>query len=170
VAEEREAEVVSLGTLGTGQCDLDKLVRKLQAKGKTLHCVDEAGPCGDWLYRYLMKQKLTGWVVAPSGSPRKASERVKTDRREAMPLARLLRAGALTPVYGPGVEDEAMRDVVRAREEALKEGKAATARLKAFLLRQDLRSAGRANWGVAHLRWLAEVVGPTPAQPIVFHE
>jgi transposase len=170
VAEEREAEVVSLGTIGTRQCDIDKLVRKLQAKGKTLHFVYEAGPCGYWLYRYLMKKKLTCWVVAPSCIPRKASDRVKTDRRDAVQLARLLRAGDLTPVYVPGVEDEAIWDVVRAREDALKDVKAAKARRKAFLLRQDIRYEGRANWGAAHLRWLAEVVCPTPAQQIVFQE
>jgi transposase len=170
VAEEREAEVVSVGTIGTRQCDIDKLVRKLQAKSKTLHFVYEAGPCGYWLYRYLMKKKLTCWVVAPSCIPRKASDRVKTDHRDAVQLARLPRAGDLTPVYVPGVEDEAIRDVVRAREDALKEVKAAKARRKAFLLRQDIRYEGRANWGAAHLRWLAEVVCPTPAQQSVVPE
>jgi transposase len=170
VAEEREAEVMSLGTIGTRQCDIDKLVRKLQAKGKPLHFVYEAGPCGYWLYRYLTKQSLTCWVVAPSGIPKKASDRVKTDRRDAMQLARLLRSGDLTPGYIPSVEDEAIRDVVRAREDVLKDLKAAKVRLKAFLLRQDIRYEGRANWTAAHLRWLAEVVCPTPAQQIVFQE
>jgi transposase len=95
---------------------------------------------------------------------------VKTDRRDAMQLARLLRSGDLTPVYIPSVEDEAIRDVVRAREAALKDGKTAKVRLKAFLLRQDIRYEGRATWGPAHLRWLAKVVCPTPAQQIVFQE
>jgi len=170
VAAEREAEVTSLGTIGTRQGDIDKLVRKLQAKGKTLHFVYEAGPCGYWLYRYLTKHRLTCWVVAPSCIPKKASDRVKTDRRDAMQLARLLRSGDLTPVYIPSVEDEAIRDVVRAREDVLKDLKAAKVRLKAFLLRQDIRYEGRANWTAAHLRWLAEVVCPTPAQQIVFQE
>src|SRR5262249_37941810 len=170
VAEERGAEVVSLGSIGTRQGDIDKLIRKLQAKGKTLHFVYEAGPCGYWLYRYLTKKKLTCWVVAPSCIPKKASDRVKTDRRDAIQLARLLRSGDLTAVYIPSVEDEAIRDVVRAREDVLKDGKAAKGRLKAFLLRQDMRYAGRANWGPAHLRWLATVVCPTPAQQIVFQE
>ncbi len=169
-ADDREAEVVAFGTIGTRQCDIDKLIRKLQAKGKSLHFVYEAGPCGYWLYRYLTKKKLTCWVVAPSCIPKKASDRVKTDRRDALQLARLLRSGDLTPVYIPSVEDEAIRDVVRAREDALKEGKTAKVRLKAFLLRQDLRYEGRANWGPAHLRWLANVVCPTPAQQIVFQE
>src|SRR3989441_7115936 len=167
---EREAEVVFLGTIGTRQGDIDKLIRKLQSKGKTLHFVYEAGPCGYWLYRYLTKQGLKCWVVAPSQIPKKAGDRVKTDRRDAVQLARLLRSGDLTPVYVPAVEDEAIRDLVRAREDALKDIKAAKVRLKAFLLRQDIRYEGRANWGPAHLRWLAEVVCPTPAQQIVFQE
>src|SRR5437867_7700834 len=87
VAEEREAEVLSLGTIGTRQCDIDKVIRKLQAKGKPLHFVYEAGPCGYWLYRYLTKKNLKCWVVAPSQIPKKAGDRVKTDRRDAMQLA-----------------------------------------------------------------------------------
>src|SRR5262249_6569771 len=170
VAEEREAEVVSLGTIGTRQCDIDKLIRKLQSKGKTLHLVYEAGPCGYWLYRYLTKKALQCWVVAPSQIPKNAGDRVKTDRRDAVQLARLLRSGDLSPVYIPSVEDEAIRDVVRAREDALQDLKAAKVRLKALLLRQDIRYEGRANWGAAHLRWLANVVCPTPAQQIVFQE
>jgi transposase len=162
--------VVFLGTIGTRQCDLAKGIRKLPAKGKTLHFVYEAGPCGYWLYRSLTTKELTCWVVAPSQIPKKAGDRVKTDRRDAVQLARLLRSGDLTPISVPGVEDEAIRDLVRAREDALKDGKAAKVRLKAFLWRQDIRSEGRATWGPAHLRWLAKVVWPTPAQQIVFQE
>jgi transposase len=169
-AEERAAEVVFLGTLGTRQCDLDQLSRKRQAKGKKLHLVYEAGPCGYWLSRDLTKKGLECWVVAPSQIPKKAGDRVKTDRRDAVQLARLLRAGDLTPVYVPTGEEEAIRDLVRARDDTLKDGKAAKARLKAFLLRQDIRYEGRATWGPAHRRWLAKVVCPTPAQQIVFQE
>src|SRR2546425_2835285 len=167
---EREAEVVFLGTIGTRQGDIDKLIRKLQSKGKTLHFVYEAGPCGYWLYRYLTKKNLKCWVVAPSQIPKKAGDRVKTDRRDAMQLARLLRSGDLTPIYVPVVEEEAIHDLVRAREDVLRDSKAAKVRLKAFLLRQDIRYEGRATWGPAHLRWLATVVCPTPAQQIVFQE
>src|SRR2546423_3063805 len=113
VAEEREATVVALGTIGTRQCDIDKLLRQLQSKGKTVHFVYEAGPCGYWLYRYLTKKNLRCWVVAPSQIPKKAGDRVKTDRRDAVQLARLLRSGDLSPVDIPSVEDEAIRDVVR---------------------------------------------------------
>jgi transposase len=83
-SEEREAEGIFLGTRGTRQCDIDNLIRKLQGKGKKLHLVYEAGPCGYWLYRYLTKKKLLCWVVAPSCMPKKASDRVKTDRRNAV--------------------------------------------------------------------------------------
>jgi transposase len=83
-------------------------------------------------------------------------------------LARLMRSGDLTPVYVPRVEDEAIRDLTRAREDAMSDLKAAKFRLKAFLLRHDIRYTGRATWGPAHLRWLSEVVCHTPAQQIVF--
>jgi transposase len=95
---------------------------------------------------------------------------VKTDRRDAMPLARLARSGDLTVVHAPQVEDEAIRDLTRAREDTLSDLKDAKFRLKAFLLRHDIRYTGRANWGPAHLRWLAGVVCPTPTQHIVFQE
>jgi transposase len=81
-----------------------------------------------------------------------------------------MRSGDLTPVYVPTVEDDAIRDLSRAREDTLRDLKAAKSRLKAFLLRQDLRYTGTANWGPAYLRWLAEVVCPTPAPQIVFQE
>ncbi len=170
VTDAREAEVVFLGRIGTRQCDIDKLIRTLTSKAKQLVFVYEAGPCGYWLYRYLTKKKLTCWVVAPSLVPKKAGDRVKTDRRDATQLARLMRSGDLTPVYVPAVEDEAIRDLSRAREDTIRDLKAAKYRLKAFLLRQDIRYAGRASWGPAHLRWLAEVVCATPAQQMVFQE
>jgi transposase len=81
-----------------------------------------------------------------------------------------MRSGDLTPVYVPTVEDEAIRDLSRAREDAIRELKAAKFRLTAFLLRHDSRDTGRATGGPAHLRWLAEVVCPTPVQQIVFQE
>jgi transposase len=159
VAQAHDAEVIYLGTIGTRQADIDQRVRKLQSKAQHLVFVYEAGPCGYWLYRYLTKKGHVCWVVAPSLIPKKAGDRVKTDRRDAVQLARLMRSGDLTPVYVPSVEDEAIRDL-----------KTAKFRLKAFLLRHDIRYTGRATWGPAHLRWLSEVVCPTPAQQIVFQE
>jgi transposase len=109
-------------------------------------------------------------VVAPSLIPRKAGDRVKTDRRDAITLARLMRSGDLSSIYVPTVDDEAIRDLSRAREDTVRDLKRSKVRLKAFLLRQDIRYEGRANWNAAHLRWLARVVCPTPAQQIVFQE
>src|SRR5215510_13040913 len=160
VAQDHGAEVTSLGTIGTRQWDIDQLIRKMPSKAKHLIFVYEAGPCGSWLYRYLRPKDYDCWVVAPSRMPQKAGDRVKTDRRDAMQLARLARSGDLTAVYGPTVEDEAMRDLTRVREETLSDLKAAKFRLKAFLLRHDIRYTGRANWSPAHLRWLSEVVCP----------
>src|SRR6266511_766401 len=103
VAQDHGAEVVSLGTIGTRQADIDHLIRQLHSKAKHLVFVYEAGPCGSWLYRYLSKKGYVCWVVAPSLIPNKAGDRVKTDRRDAVQLARLMRSGDLTPVYVPTV-------------------------------------------------------------------
>src|SRR5260370_9673403 len=105
----RGAEVVSRGAIGTRQCDIDKRMRKLQAKGARLVAVYEAGPCGYWLYRYLTRQGLACHVVAPSLIPRRPGDRVKTDRRDAITLPRLKRSGDLSSIYVPQIEDAALR-------------------------------------------------------------
>jgi transposase len=170
IAQEPHAEVVSLGNIGTRQCDIDKRIRRLQSKSPHLVFVYEAGPCGYWLYRSLTQKGQVCWVVAPSLLPKKSGDRVKTNRRDAIKLARLMRSGDLPPVYVPKVEDEAIRDLSRAREDVIRDLKTAKFCLKAFLLRQDIRYTGRATWGPAHLRWCSEVGCPTPAQQIVFQE
>ena len=163
-------EPTFLGPIGTRQADIDKLVRNLHSKASRLVFAYEAGPCGYVLHRYLTSKGLECLVVAPSLIPRKAGDRVKTDRRDALQLARLLRSGDLTPVYVPKVHDEAIRDLSRAREDALIDLKTAKHRLKSFLLRLGLHYTGRADWNDAHRRYLAKVVCPTPAQQIVFQE
>jgi transposase len=170
VAQAHGAEVISLGTIGTRQCAIPNLLRHLRSKSTQLVVVYEAGPCGSWLSRSLTKHADVCWVVAPSLIPKKAGDRVKTDRRDTRQLARLMRSGDLTPVSVPSVDDEAMRDLSRAREDTLQDLNAATLRLKAFVLWHDIRSTGRANWSPAHLRWLSEVVCPTPAQHMVLQE
>jgi len=169
-ANDHDAEVISLGPIGTRQCDIDQRVRQLQAKATPLVFVYEAGPWGYWRYRELPQTSYDGWVVAPSLIPKQAGDHVKPDRRDAVHWARLLRSGALTPVDVPTVEDDAIRDLRRAREATLHDVNTATFRRKALLLRHDIRSTGRATWGPAHRRWRSEVVCPTPAQPIVLQE
>ena len=117
VAQEHHAEVLSLGAIGTRQCDIDQLIRQMPSKSTQLVFVYDAGPCGYWLYRSLTHKGHVCWVVAPSLIPQKPGDRVKTNRRDAITLARLMRSGDLTPVSVPKVEDEAMRVLCRPPEE-----------------------------------------------------
>jgi transposase len=170
LGQDHGAPVVSLGTIGPRQCDLDKRLRQLHAKATPLVCVSEAGPCGYGLDRDLTKRGHDCWGVAPSLLPKKAGARGKTDRRDARHLARLRRSGELTSVDVPQVDDEARRARSRAREARIRELTAAKSRLKALLRRQDMRSTGQAHWRPAHLRGRAAVVCPTPAQQRGFQE
>jgi transposase len=159
-----------LGPVGTRDADIAQMVRRLLSKGKELAFAYEAGPCGYTLYRYLSGRGHRCQVVAPSLIPKRPGDKVKTDRRDAVELARLLRSGDLTAVYVPTVEDEALRDLCRARDAARKGQRDAKLRLKSFLLRLGMQYLGRASWNDAHKRYLAKVVCPTSAQQIVFQE
>jgi len=159
-----------VGPIGTRQCDIDKLIRRLQSKAARLVLAYEAGPCGYVLHRYLSRKGFECHVIAPSLIPKRPGDKVKNDRRDAVEIARLLRSDDLTRVHVPSVEDEAIRDLCRARDAARVTLKSAKLRLKSFLLRQGLNYVGRADWNDAHKRYLAKVVCPTPAQQIVFQE
>ena len=131
-AQAHGAEVTSLGPIGTRQGDSAQLVRKMQSKATHLLFVYEAGPCGYWLYRSLKTKDYAWWVVAPSLMPTKAGDRIKTDRRAAMHLARLAQVGDRTAVSVPKGEAEAMRALRRAREAILSDLKATKVRRTAF--------------------------------------
>jgi len=103
-------------------------------------------------------------------TPRSNADRVKTDRRDCLKLARLARAGELTPIHVPDARDEAMRDLVRAREDAVIVQRQARQRLAALLLRNDIRYNGKTAWTPAHRRWIAELKLPHGAQHIAFEE
>jgi transposase len=162
-----EAEVLARGPLGTRQGDLARLGRTRHATAQHLALADAAGPCGDGRSRSCTPTGHRCGVVAPSFRPQTAGARVNTDRRAARPLARLRRSGALTPVEGPKVEEEASRDPTRAREEALRALQAAPRRRRASLRRHARRDTGGAPWGPAPRRWLPASGRPTPAPPIV---
>lgn len=167
---QRSAEPRHLGTIGGGREAVTKALRRLVSSGHHLHIAYEAGPCGFVLARHFLAQ---GWhceVVAPSSIPRAPGERVKTDRRDALKLARLARSGDLNAVRIPDAADEAVRDVVRAREDAVREQRNARHRLKALLLRNGVTYAGKSSWSAAHMRWLATLKLPHPAQQIAFQE
>ena len=168
IADAKEAR--HFGRIGGDAAAVDKAIRKLRsAHGKALF-VYEAGPCGFWLYRKLAAQGLPCMVVSPSMTPRNAADRVKTDRRDAMKLARLARAGELESIYVPDAKDEAVRDLVRAREDAVSMQRQARQRLQALLLRNEIRYVGRSSWTAAHRRWIAQLKLPAPAQQIAFEE
>ena len=166
----REGEVRHVGSIGGDLAALDKALRKLISRGAPLHTVYEAGPCGFVIWRHLHAQGLHCDVVAPSSIPKRAGDRVKTDRRDAILLARLARAGELSAVRVPDVADEAVRDLVRAREDAVRECRNARHRLKALLLRNGIGYTGKSAWTAAHLRWLATLKLAHSAQQIGFHE
>jgi transposase len=170
VAHEHGAAVPDLGTIGTRQGDLDPRIRTMPSQARQLILVYAAGPGGAWLSRSLTPKGHHCWVVAPSLMPHKAGDRGNTARRDAGPLARLLRSGALTPVSVPSVEDEALRDRSRAHEEAMQDLKAAQLRRTAVLRRPDIRDTGRAHGRPAPLRGRSAVVWPTPAPHMVFQE
>ncbi|MBE0546948.1 MAG: transposase [Rubrivivax sp.] len=151
----RDGEVRHVGSLGGDLAGLDKALRRLISKGHRLHVVYEAGPCGFVIWRHLHAQGIDCEVVAPSSIPKRSGDRVKTDRRDAMMLARLSRSGDLTAVRVPGAADEAVRDLARSREDAVRECRNARHRLKALLLRNGIAYAGKSAWTAAHLRLLA---------------
>ena len=117
----RDGDVRHVGTIGGDLASLDKALRRLVSRGQPLHIVYEAGPCGFVIWRHLTRQGLHCEVVAPSSIPRAPGTRIKTDRRDALLLARMARADELAVVRVPDEVDEAVRDLVRAREDAVRE-------------------------------------------------
>lgn len=165
----RNAEVRHYGTIGGTVDDLLRIVKKISSQGRDLRFVYEAGPCGYDIYRSLTEKGFDCAVVSPAHIPKSPADRVKTDRRDAMTLARLHRAGELTYVFVPRPEDEAMRDLSRAREDAKKAERVARQQLGGMLLRLGFRYRGD-NWSKQHFRWLADQKMPEPAQQVVFQE
>src|SRR5438094_9656352 len=130
----------------------------------------EAGPCGFGIARRLGQGGVECAVVAPSLTPTRAGDRLKTDKRDARKLARLLRAGELTAIYIPEPTDEAVRDLCRARSDAVDDRCRSRHRLKAFLLRHGYRYQGRPAWSPAHERYLRDRGLPHPAMKVILEE
>src|SRR5215204_4718420 len=147
-------EVREYGRIANTAAALDRLMRKLGDGGVRLRFCYEAGPCGYGIQRHLSTHGHECVVVAPSLIPKRAGDRIKTDRRDAAGLARLHRAGELTAVWVPDPGHEAMRDLVRARLDAVHALRRARQQLSGFLLRQGCHY-GRPAWTKLHRRWLA---------------
>jgi transposase len=163
-------EVEVLGKIGTTQADLDRLCKRLLSKAKHVRVVYEAGPFGYVLQRRLSDKGIQCMVCAPTQIPRKPGDRVKTDRRDAIKLVRSLRAGDLSAVNIPTVEDEAFRDLARTWAKSRDELKRARQTLKAFLLSHGVRYVGVANWGPAHRNWLSKFSFGNEWQDFAFNE
>jgi transposase len=163
-------EVEDLGSIGTRQCDLDRLCKRMQGKGSRVRFVYEAGPCGYAVYRYLTGKDFDCTVCAPSKVARKPGDRVKTDQRDARKLVQALRMNDLSAVHVPDAADEAFRDLVRVWGAARQDLAKAKQRLKSFLLVHDVRYLGKANWGPAHRRWLAKFVFQEMNSQLAFQE
>jgi transposase len=166
----RRDEVRHYGMISGDVASVDKLVRKLVSLGRTLRFVYEAGPCGYEIYRHLTRQGYDCVVAAPSLIPKKSGDRIKNDRRDSIMLARLHRAGELTPVYVPRSEDEAMRDLCRAREDAKRAERKVRQQLNAFLLRNGFRYTGKSLWSLAHWRWISDIKMAHAAQQFTLQE
>jgi transposase len=168
-AEAGRAAPRFVGTVGSKRSELTKTLAKLGEPGSLL-IVYEAGPCGYELFRELTAAGYQCEVIAPSKIPKKPGERIKTDQRDALKLASLARAGELVAVTIPDERDEAIRDLSRARVDAVRARLKARQQLKALLLRHGRRYAGKTSWTAAHERYMAEISFAHPAQDIAFAE
>ena len=158
------------GEIANTPAEIKKLVKRLSPEGEVMNFCYEAGACGYEVYHQLKKLGQDCDVVAPSLIPRKAGERIKTDRRDAMMLAKLHSSGDLTAVWVPDKEQEGIRDLSRAREDMMQMQTKARQRLGAFLLRHGKIFQGKSRWTQAHWRWMEEITFETAMQHIVLQE
>ena len=166
----RQGEVRHSGVIPTEGAALDKVVRAWRAPNRVLDIVDEAGPCGFGIHRHLTARGEDCVVVSPSRVPKRSGDRVKTDRRDRVTRARRHRAGELRAIHSPDATDEARRDLVRGREDAVVVATQATYRLQACLLRPGRRYPGRAGWTLPYRRWVADRSFSRAAQHITLQE
>ena len=166
----RDGEVRYVGEIANSPDTIKKLVRRLSRQYEQLHFCYEAGPTGYGLHRQLSDLGHVCDVVAPSMIPRRSGDRVKTNRRDAITLVKLLRAGELNAIWVPDIVHEAVRDLTRARETAMIDLKVKRQQLLSFLLRHSRNFPGKKNWTKMHARWLATQKFPHPAQQIVFQD
>jgi transposase len=170
----RTGEVRSYGTISNDLHALEKFfakVRKIyELRAEQMEVVYEAGPCGFVIARRLAQLGIPCKVVSPSLIPKKSGDQVKTDRRDAKKLARLLRSGDLEGIHIPDAADEAMRDLCRARTDAVNDQRRLRSQLKGFLLRHGYKYTGKSSWTEGHLRYLRELVLEHPVHRILMEE
>lgn len=171
VADAVGGEARFYGEVSNTPAAVRRLLKRLSGDGEVVSYCYEAGPCGYELYRQIHQSGHACSVVAPSLIPSRPGDRVKTDRRDSVSLARLHRAGELTAVWVPDEVQEAMRDLTRAREDLKHLERQSRQRLSAFLLRHGRRyTAGKSKWTQAYWRWLERLRFAEPVQQIVLQE
>lgn len=161
---------VSRGEISNTPEAVAKMVKRVVGKRRSVGFCYEAGPCGYELYRQILNLGYDCMVVAPSLIPKKPGDRIKTDSRDACELARLYRSGDLTTVWVPDRNQEAIRDLTRAREDMKSMVQHARQRLNAFMLRHNHVFPGKSRWGPSHFKWLEQQKFEIPEQQIVFQE
>src|SRR4249920_455219 len=166
----REGEVRFLGEIDSNMAAITQLVHKLEANYERITFCYEAGPTGYELQRHIKALGHECLVVAPSLIPKKPGDRVKTNRRDAVSLVKLLRAGELTAVWVPDERHEAMRDLVRARDTAVKYYRIKRQNVSSLLLRLGRHDPGKKTWGRAHINWLTGLKLEHCEQRIAFEE
>jgi transposase len=166
----RRGEVRYFGEIDTTPAAVRRLAKKLSSKHARLTFCYEAGPTGYGLYRQIRALGHECIVVAPSLIPKKPGDRVKNNRRDAMGLAKLMRAGELTAVWVPDERHEAMRELTRARQTAVADQRTKCQQVTALLLRQGQHYPGKTPWGKMHWAWLRSRRFEHPEQRIVFEE
>ena len=166
----RSGAVEYLGEIANEPGAISKLCDRLRRPGKPLAFCYEAGPCGYGIHRQLTRLGHRCDVVAPSLIPTKAGDRVKTNRRDATMLARLHRAGELTPVWVPDADHEAMRDLIRLRSVVRQIVTRARHHLQGFLLRHGRKHGRGTAWRMAYRRWLSTLAFEHPAQQIALQD
>src|ERR671920_2258641 len=166
----RGGEVRYLGEVDASEPGMRRIVARLAAKYDRVQFCYEAGPTGYGLHRLITGLGHDCTVVAPSLIPKKPGDRVKTNRRDAVALARLLRAGELTPVWVPDEGHEAIRDLVRARAAAVETLRVHRQQVSAFMLKHGRVYPRKKGWTIRYLRWLQEQTFDYPAHQIVLQE
>ena len=163
-------EVRYFGKIANTAVSLDRVVKRLRRDARELVVCYEAGPCGYGIYRRLNgKPGVTCQVIAPSLTPRRAGVRVKTNRRDSLTLAKLLRAEELTSIWVPDAAHEALRDLIRGRGAAVSELTRCRQRIGGFLLRQEIGYLGK-PWTKKHRLWLGRLEFVEPAHRLMFAE
>jgi transposase len=166
----RGGEVRYLGEFDADEATMRRVVKRLATKHDCVHFCYEAGPTGYGLYRLIRSMGYECTVVAPSLIPRRPGDQVKTNRRDAIGLAKLLRAGELTAVWVPDEDHEAMRDLVRARTAAVETLRVHRQHITSFMLKHGRTFPRKTHWTMRYMRWLQEQHFDHPAHQIALQE